>query len=93
MADLKDIAKFGDNSIRQLVFFYELTKMGAVRFDVNNKLHMETLNAMIDKLVGLQGMDMSEKPLYNQMEHQNRLWLYKLIMFNIFRYSEKQDTK
>ena len=86
---LNNIATLEDNSIKQLVFFYELTKMGAVRFDCNNKLHMETLNAMVNKIMELQNKDVSKKPLCVQTIEKQRLQLYELIVFNIMKYSVK----
>lgn len=87
MSDLSSIAKLEDNSLKQLVFFYELTKMGAVRFDFNRAVHVETMLAMINRVNELQEMDVSDKPVYVQMQFQNRVQLYLLIIANIFKYS------
>lgn len=87
MSDLRDIAKFDDNSLKQLVFFYELTKMGAVRFDFGRTVHIETMLAMINRANELQEMDVSDKPVHVQMQFQNRVQLYLLIVANIFKYS------
>lgn len=87
MSDLRDIAKFDDNSLKQLVFFYELTKMGVVRFDFSRTVHVETMLAMINRANELQEMDLSDKPAYMQMKMQNKVNLYLLIIANIFKYS------
>lgn len=53
MTGVGETAKIGE-SMKQLMFFYELTKMGAVKFDFNNKVHMDTLILMINRVVELQ---------------------------------------
>lgn len=92
MAGVDEIAKIGE-SMKQLMFFYELTKMGAVKFDFNNKVHMDTLILMINRVVELQEIDTSKIPLYKQMEHSNRLKLYELIIFQILKNSVKSSEK
>lgn len=92
MTGVDETAKI-DESIKQLIFFYELTKMGAVNFDFNNKVHMDTLILMINRVVELQEVDISKIPLYKQMEHMNRLKLYELIIFQILKHSIKLSPK
>lgn len=88
MTGVDEIAKINE-SINSLCFFYELTKMGAVKFDLNNRLHVDTLILMINRVVELQNIDISKMPLYKQMEHSNRLKLYELIIFQILKNSVK----
>lgn len=86
---LKEIREFGDNSMKQLAFFYELTKMGAVKFDLKNKLHLATMIEMINKVEEVQEKDNSQKPVSEQMFAQDRLKLYEQIVLNIVKHSIK----
>lgn len=89
MSALGNITTLEDNSIKQLVFFHELTKMGAVRFDFANKLHMETLNAMVNKVRELKNVDLSKEMPCKQEIVKQRLQLYELSVYNILKYSVK----
>lgn len=88
MSSLKNIATLKDDALKQLVFFYELTKMGAVRFDLTNELHRNTVVAMMNRITELKAKDVSkELPCMQVIAHQ-RLVLYEMIVFNILKYSE-----
>lgn len=92
MTGVGETAKINE-SINSLCFFYELTKMGAVKFDLNDRLHVQTLVEMINRVIELQNIDISKMPLYKQMEHSNRLKLYELIIFQILKHSIKLSPK
>ncbi len=87
MTGVGRLAKIDDNLIKQLAFFYELTKMGAVKFDFNNRVHVDTLVMMINRVVELQGMDTSRMMEYERMAFKNRLKFYELIIFQILKHS------
>lgn len=89
MTGVGELAKIDDNSIKQLAFFYELAKMGAVKFDFNNRVHTDTLVMMINRVVELQGMDTSRMMEYERMAFKNRMKFYELIIFQILKHSVK----
>lgn len=54
MSILSNLANLPDLSMRQMVFFYELCKMGAVRFDLSNPQHksvFEQKGLLVPKIV------------------------------------------
>ena len=76
MTGVGELAKIDDNSIKQLAFFYELAKMGAVKFDFNNRVHTDTLVMMINRVVELQGMDTSRMMEYERMAFIKSIIVY-----------------
>lgn len=47
---LKDIINSVDLSTRQRLFFYELCKLGIVKFDLSNETHSKVLTQIIDSV-------------------------------------------
>lgn len=77
---LKGMAKHPDLSMRYLVFFYELCKMGVVVFDLNKLEQKKILAQMLDML-----RDSLDKEL-NQEQMQRRQ-LYALIVYQLSKYA------
>lgn len=84
MSDLSRLAHFPDLSMRQMVFFYELCKMGAVRFDLSNRQHKAVLSHMIDLLKA--GSKKEHKP-DTLMRHQ----LFSLIIYQLVKHSIPEE--
>lgn len=77
---LKGMAKHPDISMRYLVFFYELCKMGIVVFDLNRLEQKKILAQMLDML-----RDSTKKELtQNQMQRQK---LFALTVYQLVKYA------
>lgn len=79
MPTLSKLAHLPDLSMRQMVFFYELCKLGVVRFDLRNQQHKEILNQLINKL---RCSNQKEPAPDKEIKRQ----LFGLIMFQILKY-------
>lgn len=88
MVDINELLKMGrnenDNSFAQLMLFNEFIKMGAVQFDLNDKLHVQTLIAMIGKVHKLENKDTSHMSEYERIAFKCKLRIYEQIVVNIF---------
>lgn len=84
MSDLSRLAHLPDLSMRQMVFFYELCKMGVVRFDLNDPRHKAVLSHMIDLLKA--GSKKEHKP-DTLMRHQ----LFSLIIYQLIKHSIPEE--
>lgn len=77
---LKGMAKHPDLSMRYLVFFYELCKMGVVVFDLNKLEQKKILAQMLDML-----RDSTKKELtQDQMQRQK---LFALTVYQLMRHA------
>lgn len=77
---LKGMAKHPDLSMRYLVFFYELCKMGVVVFDLNKLEQKKILAQMLDML-----RDSTKKELtQDQMQRQK---LFALTVYQLMKHA------
>lgn len=86
MPILSKIANLPDLSLRQMVFFYELCKMGVVRFNLNNRQHKEVLSQMVDML---KCNNQKEKKPDGEVRHQ----LFALIVFQLLKYVIPEERR
>lgn len=84
MPILSQIANMTDLSIKQMVFFYELCKMGVVRFDLNKSQHKDILTQMVDKLKRNSQKECKPDGVVRQQ-------LFALIMFQILKYAIPEE--
>lgn len=83
MMNFKNIMNETEQSTKQLLFFYELTKMGVVRFDLSNSDHAKVLERFVNVLADYNEEDYKDDPLYVQMERKNRVDLYRAIVIQV----------
>ena len=88
MVDYQELIEASDTSMKQMLFFYELCKMGAVKFDLTNKAHADILINFIEML-----SQYDETKFQDQSEHyirdmRNRHQLRYLIVMQILKYAE-----
>lgn len=83
---LSKIADLPDLSLRQMVFFYELCKIGVVRFDLNNQKHKDVLAQMINMLKRNSHRE-------NKSDVGVRQQLFALVMFQILRYTIPEERR
>ena len=85
--DFSLIKKSKDMSLKYLILFYELTKLGVVQFDLRKPAHLEILAHMI-----LTYTNSSDKKTYKtqveKMNEQTRRDLYKLIIINLYKHAK-----
>lgn len=84
MAVLSKLAHLPDLSLRQMVFFYELCKMGVVKFDLNNSRHKAVLLQMVDMLKENSKKDHTA----NGVERRQ---LFALIVFQLLKYAIPEE--
>lgn len=88
LVDYKELIEASDTSMKQMLFFYELCKLGVVRFDLTNKAHADILINFIEML-----SKYDESKFQDQSEHyirdmRNRHQLRYLIVVNILAHAE-----
>ena len=92
MPDMKNMIKHVDLPTRQKLFFYELCKLGAVVFDLNNPSHFEVLMRMADLVKGKfdEGY-CADEPYVEKMKLANSRMLDALIVRVIIQHAVKPD--
>lgn len=78
---LKDIINSVDVATRQRLFFYELAKLGVVKFDLSNEIHSKVLTQIVDSVTkGFDEANYSNEPEEIQIELKNKNSLDLLIV-------------
>lgn len=78
---LKDIINTVDLATRQRLFFYELCKLGVVKFDLSNEIHSKVLTQIVDSVTkGFDEANYSNEPEEIQIELKNKNSLDLLIV-------------
>lgn len=87
MQDISFITKCDDVSLKYLTIFYELTKLGVVRFDLRNPEQLELFAQMVLLSMSYNPEKYADSPLLTQLQEQNRYMLYKLIVINLYKWA------
>lgn len=74
----KELFTLADKSFQQLLFFYELTRLGIVRFDLNNQEHVNLLNALAKNLSAFMRDSPQDRDGCVQRDNRNRKMIYML---------------
>lgn len=85
MGGLKDIVKIEDKSERQLVFFYEMCKLGIVRFDLNNVEHIKLLTSMVETVNKNNEQEITTEEELEILNNKNTNQLHYLIIRQLIK--------
>lgn len=83
MSGIRDFVKSNDTSTKQLVFFYELAKLGVIRFDLTNPTHAKILEGFIDIVTSYDESKYENESEITKLEKANRHKLYYLIVIQL----------
>lgn len=87
MVDIKELTSTEDISVKQLFFFYELCKLGVIRFDLNKEPHVKVLKEMVTLIANFKEADYLDKPLVIQQCAKVRNQLHILIIFQLMKHA------
>lgn len=87
MVDMKELISVADLSLKQMLFFYELCKIGAVRFDLTNKTHVQVLTDMVEKVSAYDESTFDDQSEHYILERRNRHQLHYLIVLQLIKNS------
>ena len=88
MADIKELIENTDVATRQVLWFYELTKAGVVRFSLKNEEHIKILTDIINKVNDFDAEKYKDEPELIQTEMASRHQLLYLISLQLLKYVE-----
>ena len=83
MINFKNIMNETEQSIKQLLLFYELTKIGVVKFDMSNPEHAKILESFVNMVASYNEDDYKNDPLSIQIERKNRVDIYRMIIVQL----------
>ena len=86
MSNLKDMLN-ATTEIQQLLFFYELAKLGVIRFHRDNPDHARIIENFISMVVNYNEEYFREEPLCVQMERKNKFDIYRMIIVEVLAHS------
>lgn len=87
MTNLKSIMDTVDQSTQQLLFFYELAKLGVIRFNRDNPDHTRIIENFIDIVTSYNEEYWKNEPLCVQMERKNKFDIYRMIIIEVLAHS------
>ena len=87
MQDISFITKSDDVSLKYLMTFYELTKLGVVRFDLRNANQLKLFAQMVLLSMSYDPEKYVDSPLLIQLQEKNRYMLYKLIVVSLYKWA------
>lgn len=85
--DYKELVSGADLATRELLFIYELSKMGAIRFDMNILEHENTIKGLALQIESLKQTDTTRMCGFERIELENRINMWTLILFYILKYA------
>ena len=88
MIDIKELIEYTDIATRQLLWFYELSKLGVVRFSLKNEAHVRVLADIINKVNDYNPEDYKDKPELVRKEIESRHQLMYLISLQLLKHIE-----
>ena len=83
MINFKNIMNETEQSIKQLLLFYELTKIGVVKFDMSNPDHSKILESFVNMVASYNEDDYKNDLLSIQIERKNRVDIYRMIIVQL----------
>ena len=86
MTDIKDLIEYTDIATRQLLWFYELSKIGVVRFSLDNEEHVRILADIINKVNDFDPKEYKDEPEVIQEEKISRHQLMYLISLQLLKH-------
>jgi len=88
MADIKELIENTDVATRQVLWFYELSKSGVVRFSLKNEEHIKILTDIINKVNDYDAEKYKDEPELIQTEMASRHQLLYLISLQLLKFVE-----
>lgn len=70
-------------STNQLLWFYELAKLGIIKFDINNPNHADILESFVNLVANYNEEDYKDEPLCIQLERKNKFDIYRMIVVEL----------
>lgn len=86
MTDVKELIEYTDMATRQLLWFYELCKLGIVRFSLDNETHVRILADIINKVNDFDQEELKDVPEVIQNEKLSRHQLMYLISLQLLKH-------